>query len=77
MIDTYKKEVYENAINQLSTPLYLYDVAVVEREVRRFREQLPHNVGLCFAMKANPFLTEQYAGLTDRIEVCSFGEILR
>ena len=45
MIDTYKKEVYENAINQLSTPLYLYDVAVVEREVRRFREQLPENVG--------------------------------
>ena len=76
MIDTYKKEVYENAINQLSTPLYLYDVAVVEREVRRFREELPQNVGLCFAMKANPFLTEQYAGLTDRIEVCSFGEFL-
>src|SRR5699024_8139345 len=40
----------------------------------RFRKNLSPETGLCYAMKANPFVTEQMAAAADRIEVCSMGE---
>ena len=32
------------------------------------------SAGICFAIKANPFLTGRIAEMVDRIEVCSMGE---
>ena len=56
------------------TPAYIFDVDAIRDQVERFRKRFGEETGLCFAMKANPFLTEQISEMTDRVEVCSFGE---
>jgi len=39
-----------------------------------FKRKLEDKSGLCFAIKANPFLIKEMEKLVDRIEVCSMGE---
>lgn len=56
------------------TPTYLFDVRDVEQRVNMLRTILPENIGLCFAVKANPFLIPYVADMVDRLEVCSPGE---
>lgn len=63
-----------DAVKKRETPFYIYDTDVLEETVESLYRKLFPGVRLCFAMKANPFLTGIAAGLTDRIEVCSFGE---
>lgn len=69
-----RKEQLEYAVARYGTPLYLFDMDRLENEVGRIRKILGKHAGLCYAMKANPFLTARMAELTDRIEVCSMGE---
>ncbi len=69
-----KKEQLEYGIARYGTPLYIFDKDILKEETERIREKLGRSAKLCYAMKANPFLTEQMAGLADRIEVCSMGE---
>lgn len=63
----------EIGVEKYGTPLYIYDTEKVEETVKKAREKFS-GLGLCFAMKANPFLVKEMAELTDRIEVCSAGE---
>lgn len=56
------------------TPAYVFDVDELRVQAERFRKYFGEETGLCFAMKANPFLTAQISEIADRIEVCSFGE---
>lgn len=56
------------------TPLYVFDIDEMKDRVDFFQRNLHGKAGLCFAMKANSFLTRQMAAVTDRIEVCSMGE---
>lgn len=69
-----KTEQLEYGVARYKTPLYIYDIDSLSKEVMRFRENLGDKISLCFAMKANPFLTEQMAEIVDRIEICSMGE---
>ena len=69
-----REEILIRGAEKYGTPLYIFDIDQAAKQVRSFREILGENTGLCFAMKANPFLVKQMAGLTDRIEVCSMGE---
>lgn len=57
------------------TPLFIYEMAVVERRIARFREAFP-GVALHYALKANPFadLVARIAPLVDGIDVASVGE---
>lgn len=64
----------EYGIAKYGTPLYLFDIDIMKKNVSIWREKLGEEACLCFAMKANPFLTSQMASITDRIEVCSMGE---
>lgn len=64
----------KNGIDRYGTPLYVFDIDEMRERVSIFRRWLQDKAGLCFAMKANPFLTRQMATVTDRIEVCSMGE---
>ena len=68
------KEQLEYASIRYGTPLYIFDTDILRKEVERFRESLGNEINICFAMKANPFLTEQMVGMVDRIEICSMGE---
>ena len=56
--------------------LYTFDLDLLKKQADRIKNALGEEIGLCYAMKANPFLTEVMAGCTDRIEVCSMGEFL-
>ena len=70
-----KKELLVQGAEKYGTPLYIFDTDQAAEQVRTFRRILGEEIGLCYAMKANPFLVKQMAELTDRIEVCSMGEL--
>ena len=61
------KEIAEN------TPLHIFDLDRLSERTAGIRSILG-NTDLCFAIKANPFLTKELSRLTDRLEVCSPGE---
>ena len=67
-------EKFEHAITKYGTPLYVFDIDEVKRKTDYFRDRFRESAGLCFAIKANPFLTCTMSKVTDRIEVCSMGE---
>ena len=56
------------------TPFYLFDGKELERRVAHLRAVLPPDTGLCYAVKANPFLAQELGGLVERLEICSPGE---
>lgn len=60
-----------------STPCYLYDRARIAARARGLRAQLPPQVLLHYAMKANPMpaLVGLMAGLVDGLDVASAGEL--
>lgn len=67
-------EAIEYGIEKYGTPLYIFDTDIIMKTVNKFRRILNEDLGLCFAIKANPFLTNLMAESVDRIEVCSMGE---
>lgn len=69
-----ESKILEQGIEKYGTPLYIFDTDQVREQTGAFRRILGEKAGLCYAMKANPFLVKQMAELTDRIEVCSMGE---
>lgn len=69
-----KMECLEHGIVKYGTPLYVFNIDEMRENVALFRRLLGESTGICFAMKANPFLTRQMSAVTDRIEVCSVGE---
>lgn len=60
-----------------STPLFAYDMGIVEGQVRRFREAMPNGLHLHYAIKANPFapLLERMVGQVDGFDIASGGEL--
>ena len=46
----------ENLTAQYGSPLYVFDVQALRQRVALLRLSLPTSVGLCYAIKANPFL---------------------
>lgn len=73
-----KKSVYDpkllNVVRDYQTPLYLFDTDILARQIQKTKSILGDHVELCYAMKANPFLTKSLAPLVDFFEVCSPGE---
>ncbi|WP_327753560.1 pyridoxal-dependent decarboxylase, exosortase A system-associated [Sphingobium sp. SJ10-10] len=61
------------------TPLFVYDMGIVERQVRAFRDAMPSALALHYAVKANPYapLLERMAKLVDGFDVASGGELAR
>ena len=64
----------ERALTQLQTPFYLFDTDAAAAQVEALRKKLPDRVGLCYAVKANPFLIRDLEPVVDHFEVCSPGE---
>ncbi len=61
------------------TPLFVYNMGIVERQVRDLREAMPSQLSIHYAVKANPFpaLLERMARLVDGFDVASGGELAR
>ena len=62
------------ALDELTTPFYVFNTDAAARRAQTLRGMLPERVKLCYAVKANPFLVQTMAGVTDHLEVCSPGE---
>jgi diaminopimelate decarboxylase len=60
-----------------STPYFAYDRALMTRRVADLRANLPKDIKLHYAMKANPMpaVVQHMAGLVDGIDVASSGEM--
>ena len=56
------------------TPFYVFDLTKVEERIKYLREHLPTDVELCYAVKANTFISKKASELVDRLEICSPGE---
>ena len=64
----------QEAASQYGTPSYLFDLDRLSQRMETLHMLLGSRPALCFAMKANPFLTGALRELADRFEVCSPGE---
>ena len=59
------------------TPFYAYSAERIRRRIQQFREQMPANVSLHYAMKANPHpdVVTLLISLVDGLDVASAGEL--
>ena len=60
---------------QTGTPSYIFDLDAFERRAALVKRYFGEHIGMCFSIKANPFLLRYLPGVFDRIEVCSPGEL--
>ena len=60
---------------QVATPGYIFDTDLFRDRVGLVRKAFGEKVGLCFSIKANPFLLKFLPEEFDKIEVCSPGEL--
>lgn len=65
---------FERAVREFQTPLYVFDLDILEQRVKTIKNILGTEISTCFAMKANPFFIRPMNSLADRFEVCSPGE---
>lgn len=61
--------------SEIGTPSYVFDSDAFERRVQLVKQYFGDKTGLCFSIKANPFLLGRLPGAFDKIEVCSPGEL--
>lgn len=57
------------------TPSFVFDLEAFANRWNAIREIWGEKIGLCFAIKANPFLIPAAAELGGKLEVCSPGEL--
>lgn len=59
----------------VGTPAYLFDTDAFRERTRLVKAAFGEKTGICFSIKANPFLLKALPEEFDRIEVCSPGEL--
>lgn len=69
-----KEEELVRLSENIDTPSYVFDLESLSQHIGQTREGIGTEYGICFAMKANPFLVSVMSRHTDRLEVCSPGE---
>lgn len=67
----------ESLIREIGTPLFIYDAQTMSDRYTYLRENLPEEVDIFYAMKANPNISviKQLVGLGAGVEVASEGEL--
>lgn len=69
------QQTIKEALEQYQTPAYVFELDALTERVKRIQSCLKREqIDLCYAMKANPFLTGALEPLVERFEVCSPGE---
>lgn len=64
----------EKLIKNIKTPFYVFNIDKLHDRINYLKENLPKNVRLCYAMKANSFILNKIDGLINKFEICSYGE---
>ena len=57
------------------TPAFVFDLGAFQERLRAAQDIVGPGIGLCFAIKANPFLIPAAAEVCEKLEVCSPGEL--
>ncbi len=59
------------------TPVFVYDLAIIQAQVRQLRDAMPPDLTIHYAIKANPYppLLAQMARLVDGFDIASGGEL--
>lgn len=61
---------------EIKTPYYVFDIKALRDRTALLKEKADKKgVSLCYAIKANPFITPYLADLVESFEVCSYGEL--
>lgn len=68
------KEALISVAREYGTPAYIFDLDMIKKRIRMMQRSLGEEIGLCYAMKANPFLIGPIRQLVSKYEVCSPGE---
>lgn len=68
------KNIIFEAVERFGSPLYLFHIKELRRQITEVKSILGENIKLCYAMKANPFLVSYMEAMVDKFEVCSPGE---
>lgn len=71
MTDTLLKEL----AGRMETPAYLFDADAFRERTQLVKDAFGEMTGICFSIKANPFLLKDLPDAFDKIEVCSPGEL--
>ncbi len=61
-------------LERYGTPTYIFNLDILRQKVMSIKDRLKDRAGLCYAMKANPFIIGPMNSYIDRYEVCSPGE---
>lgn len=56
------------------TPLYVFDLKALRERVDFLKNSLPERVKLCYAVKANTFISKEMGDIVPWLELCSPGE---
>ncbi|WP_294909614.1 diaminopimelate decarboxylase [uncultured Ruminococcus sp.] len=69
------KSLFKGLALKLGTPSYVFDSDEFEKRAKLVKTEFGADTGLCFSIKANPFLLKCLPDCFDKIEVCSPGEL--
>ena len=61
--------------DEYGTPSFVFDEKALKERVRGIRDIFGPDISLCYSIKANPFLIPAMLDVTDKLEVCSPGEL--
>ena len=64
----------KSVLEKQKTAFYVFDARVLSERVGHLKKQLPSKIRLCYAVKANPFITKELDDSVERFEICSPGE---
>ena len=53
---------------------YVFDISCLKARISYIKSFMPSHVDLCYAVKANTFITKEIIGDVERFEICSPGE---
>ncbi|MCR5420354.1 MAG: diaminopimelate decarboxylase [Lachnospiraceae bacterium] len=72
------KDIIKKIKNEYDTPLFLFDADELRNrawEIKKLLNKTEDKIGLCYSIKANPFLIPYLIDIVDKFEVCSPGEL--
>ena len=69
------QEFLKEIARELPTPGYLFDIDAFASRAEAVKAAFGEKTGICFSIKANPFLLGDLPEVFDKIEVCSPGEL--
>ena len=69
-----EKKILDRLINDNKNAFYVFDSDKLKERIGFLRKHLPEDVELCYAVKANPFISKELEDIVERFEICSPGE---